>query len=113
MPVARPDILIPWLVDHGVWPDIPERKIKRYWNHLHHAQSELSDVRGVEHFHHPLWSWGDAAHYCKDKSVIVICFGSVLDDTKDSIQKCFPLFLCREESGKINQKVLTELVCMC
>lgn len=96
MPYLIPEELIPWLMDRDLWPDVPSRKISRYWRHLQEVESELCDLSpGCEH--HPLWVWGDAANYSKDKNIIVICFGSVLDDSTDSIKKCFPLVLCREE----------------
>ena len=79
-----------------LWPEIPDRKIKRYWNHLKEVNAEIADV-SPDGIHHPLWAWGDAANYSKDQNIIVICFGSVLDDETDSIKKCFPLILCRED----------------
>lgn len=97
MPYTTPEDIIPWLMDRGLWPHTPERKIKRYWNHLRDVGSELGDM-SPQGTHHPLWIWGDAANYSKDQNIIVICFGSVLDDATDSIQKCFPLVLCREET---------------
>ena len=96
MPYVSPDEIIPWLMDRKLWPEIPDRKIKRYWNHLKEVKAEIADV-STTGSHHPLWVWGDAANYSKDQNIIVICFGSVLDDETDSIKKCFPLILCREE----------------
>ena len=97
MPYILPEDIIPWLTDRKLWPNIPRRKIIRYWNHLRDVKSEIAEM-SVTGEHHPLWIWGDAANYCKDQNVIVICFGSVLDDTKDSIKACFPLVLCREDT---------------
>lgn len=99
MPYITPEDIIPWLLERGLWPETPERKIKRYWNHLRDVGSELADI-SPQGIHHPLWIWGDAANYSKDQNIIVICFGSVLDDATDSIQKCFPLVLCREDARK-------------
>ena len=96
MPYICLDEIIPWLMHRQLWPDIPDRKIKRYWNHIKEVKSDISDV-SPDGCHHPLWVWGDAANYSKDQNIIVICFGSVLDDETDSIRKCFPLVLCREE----------------
>ena len=107
MPYITPEDIIPWLMDCGLWPDTPERKIKRYWNHLRDVGSELADI-SPQGTHHPLWIWGDAANYSKDQNIIVICFGSVLDDATDSIQKCFPLVFCREDAWKHHS--LTDLV---
>jgi hypothetical protein len=58
--------------------------------------SEIGDVSPAGD-HHPIWIWGDAANYAKDHNIITICIGSVLDDRTDSITKCFPIALCREE----------------
>ena len=99
MPHIIPEEIIPWLMDRNLWPDIPKRKITRYWNHLCDVRSEIANV-SPDGSHHPLWIWADAANYIKDQNIIVICFGSVLDDETDSIKKCFPLVLCREESCK-------------
>jgi len=96
MPYICPDEIIPWLMYRKLWPEIPDRKIKRYWNHLKEVKAEIADV-SPNGIHHPLWVWGDAANYSKDQNIIVICFGSVLDDETDSIKKCFPVILCREE----------------
>lgn len=96
MPFCRPDHLLPWLIDRNIWPDIPNRKIKRYWNHMKNVGSEIGDVSPAGD-HHPIWIWGDAANYAKDHNIITICIGSVLDDRTDSITKCFPIALCREE----------------
>ena len=97
MPYVMPEEIIPWLMDRKLWPSTPERKIKRYWNHLQEVNSEIA-AASPDCSHHPVWIWGDAANYNKDQNVIVICFGSVLDDETDSIKKCFPLVICREES---------------
>lgn len=96
MPYCCPADLLPWLIDRDLWPHVPDRKIKRYWNHMRSVGSEISDVSPACE-HHPLWIWGDAANYSKDLSIITISIGSVLDDRKDSITKCFPILLCREE----------------
>jgi len=95
MPYIIPEEIIPWLMDRNLWPETPTRKITRYWNHLRDVKSELSDVS--DGTHHPLWIWADAANYIKDQNILVVCFGSVLDDETNSINKCFPLVLCREE----------------
>lgn len=96
MPYIIPEEIIPWLMDRNLWPETPTRKITRYWNHLRDVKSELSDVS--DGTHHPLWIWADAANYIKDQNILVVCFGSVLDDETNSINKCFPLVLCREDS---------------
>ena len=96
MPYISPDEIIPWLVHRKLWPNIPDRKITRFWNHMKEVKSEISEI-SPSGTHHPLWIWGDAANYSKDQNIIVICFGSVLDDETDSIKKCFPLVLCRED----------------
>ncbi|CAL1167644.1 unnamed protein product [Cladocopium goreaui] len=97
MPYISPEDIIPWLMARDLWPATPQRKIKRFWNHLQEVQSDIAGA-SPQGNHHPLWIWGDAANYNKDQNVIVICFGSVLDDATDSIKKCFPLVICREES---------------
>ena len=97
MPYIVPEDIIPWLMTRKLWPSIPERKIKSYWNHLRDVGSDIAGA-SPSGAHHPLWIWGDAANYSKDQNIIVICFGSVLDDEKDSVKKCFPLMLLREES---------------
>jgi len=97
MPYISPEDIIPWLMARDLWPATPQRKIKRFWNHLQEVQSDIAGA-SPQGNHHPLWIWGDAANYNKDQNVIVICFGSVLDDATDSIKKCFPLAICREES---------------
>ena len=96
MPYILPEDLIPWLSDRNIWADVPTRKIKRYWHHLKDVGSDLATA-SPQCDHHPLWIWGDAAHYNKEQNIIVICFGSVLDDNTDSIKQCFPLVLCRED----------------
>ena len=97
MPFILPEDIIPWLMDRKLWPEIPERKIKRFWNHLKDVKSDVAGA-SPNGTHHPLWIWGDAANYIKDQNVIVICFGSVLHDETDSVKKCFPLVLLREEA---------------
>lgn len=96
MPYILPEDLIPWLSDRNIWADVPTRKIKRYWQHLKDVGSDLATA-SPQCDHHPLWIWGDAAHYNKEQNIIVICFGSVLDDNTDSIKQRFPLVLCRED----------------
>ena len=96
MPYISPDEIIPWLMHRNLWPNIPDRKITRFWNHMKDVKAEISEV-SPGGTHHPLWIWGDAANFSKDQNIIVICFGSVLDDETDSIKKCFPLVLCRED----------------
>jgi hypothetical protein len=100
MPYILPEDLLPWLITRGVFPAIPERKIRRYWLHLQDVQSDLASV-SPNSDHHPLWIWGDAANYAKDQNIIVISMGSVLDDETDSVKSCFPLMLCREEACHI------------
>ena len=99
MPYILPEDLIPWLMNRKLWPEIPQRKIKRYWNHLRDVKSDIANS-SADGSHHPIWIWGDAANYAKDQNILVICFGSVLDDATDSITKCFPLVLLREEPCK-------------
>ena len=100
MPYVRPSDLLPWLLQHDLWPDIPDRKITRYWNHMKSVGSEIANVSPTGE-HHPLWIWGDGANYAKDQNIITICIGSVLDDRTDSITKCFPIALCREEPWEL------------
>ena len=96
MPYVQPSDLLPWLLQFDLWPDIPDRKITRYWNHMKSVGSDIANVSPTGE-HHPLWIWGDGANYAKDQSIITICIGSILDDRTDSITKCFPIALCREE----------------
>ena len=84
------------MIERDIWPVIPDRKITRYWNHLRSVGSELADVSPTGD-HHPIWIWGDAANYSKDQNIITVCIGSVLDDRTDSITKCFPIALLRED----------------
>ena len=100
MPHIIPEEIIPWLMDRNLWPDIPKRKITRYWNHLCDVRSEIANV-SPDGSHHPLWIWADAANYIKDQNIIVICFGSVLDDETDSIKKCSPWCCAGKNLGSI------------
>ena len=97
MPYCCPEDLLTWLVQQDLWPDVPERKVRRYWRHLKSVGSEISDVSPSEK-HHPIWIWGDAANYAVERNIVTLCIGSVLDDRTDSITKCFPIALCREET---------------
>lgn len=99
MPCTLPSELLPFLIDSGLFPNIPLRQRRRYWNHLRELSSPMAmGISSNDYL--PLFIWGDAAHYCKDESVIVICIGCTLDDRKNSIETHFPLVICREDSCK-------------
>lgn len=96
MPCTLPSELLPFLIGNGLFPEVPLRKRMRYWNHLRGCSSPMA--MGIpSNDCLPLFIWGDAAQYCKDESVIIICIGCTLDDRKDSIQTHFPLVICRED----------------
>ena len=49
----------------------------------------------------PLWMWGDGCQYLESgESITVVCCGLVLQRQveKTTINRCFPLFLFREET---------------
>ena len=99
MPCILPHELLPYLLEHELFPFVPERQCKRYWNHLCETSSPVA-LKIPSKNYIPLFIWGDSANYCKDESVIVICFGCILDDRKNSIESRFPLVICREDSCK-------------
>ena len=101
MPYSPPHLLLPWLVEQGLFPDHSRACVKCYWRHLQKCNSPLARISpSMDHI--PIWIWGDGARYnAKGDNVIAMCFGSVLDvETKSSVHKCFPLALCREDASR-------------
>lgn len=96
MPCILPEVLFPWLIERGLFWEIDEGKINRYWQH---HQSAGSPIGNVSETSIPIWLWGDAAQYnAKHESVIVLCCGCVLDDRKSSVSSCFPFAILREDA---------------
>lgn len=96
MPCTLPSDLLPFLIEHGLFPEVPLRQRKRYWNHLRECSSPMAQQIPSNDLL-PLFLWADAANYWKDESVLAICIGCTLDDRKNSLETHFPLVICRED----------------
>lgn len=95
MPVVLPHELFPWMMRSGIWPNLEEKQIQQYWQHLKDVGSPLSALSD-DASHIPVYLWGDGAQYTESgESMSVFCCGIVVDDNRSNI---FPLFLCREET---------------
>lgn len=94
--MVQPHVLLPWLLDRGLFPNISKVETEKYWDHLSQVGSPLANASRSK-THIPLWLWGDAANYINDENLMVFCVGHVLDDQKNSIKKCFPIVVCRED----------------
>ena len=97
MPVLLPDILFPWMMQRGIWPEITPESAQQYWRHLSDVGSELGSMSDGSHL--PIYLWGDGAQYTESgESMLVFCCGIVIDPQRSNI---FPLFMCKEVTSLI------------
>ena len=109
MPVILPHKLVPWMLEHGLYPmdAMDTNHVSTYWNHLGSRlpwACEHIRKRGTNY--QPFWLWGDDAQYNEacDK-LVTCCMGSVLDDRSSAICTVWPLFCYRFES-RMHSKTL-------
>ena len=82
MPVVLPHKLIPWLLRHGKWPDIPKTELQQYWVHQEFFKTGIA---APSREHHPLWIWGDDCRYGSQNQKVMVCsMGHALDPNKNS-----------------------------
>ncbi len=99
MPCLLPEVLLPWLIERGIFWDIKDNEVRRYWQHHRSAKTCLAHVCETDDAI-PIWLWGDAAQYnAKNESVVVLCCGCILDQRKASVSTCFPFVILREDPG--------------
>ena len=99
MPCLLPEVLLPWLIERGIFGDIKDNEVRRYWQHHRSAKTCLAHVCETDDAI-PIWLWGDAAQYnAKNESVVVLCCGCILDQRKASVSTCFPFVILREDPG--------------
>ena len=93
MPLLLPSKLFPWMIQHGIFPEISTDLVANYWRHLGAVGSPLRHMSPNKD-HIPMYVWGDGAQYTESgESMMVFSCGIVIDPKRTNI---FPLFLCRE-----------------
>lgn len=93
MPLLLPSKLFPWMIQHGIFPEISTDLVANYWRHLVAVGSPLRHMSPNKD-HIPMYVWGDGAQYTESgESMMVFSCGIVIDPKRTNI---FPLFLCRE-----------------
>ena len=92
-PLVLPHDIIPWLVEHGVFPTgiEAEDEVAKYWQHI---ESMGLPTHGASHKHVPLYVWGDDAQFTENNDKLVcVSFGRSLETGKNSLIFCWPLFV--------------------
>ena len=107
-PMVLPHTPIPYLHSKNIWPLHNPREIRRYWNHIRSAgDSDLGKI-SPNNDHVPLWFWGDGVECNEQFSVVVLAFGSCLDQRTHSLDFCYPLTFVREESWKKTFRLMSK-----
>ncbi len=100
-PIVPPHLLIPWLYQSGLYPEIDPSELKQYWKHAKRwglpgaelVSEELEDKT------HSFYVWADDAVYTVDHSkLMVLVLGSIHDTRKNSRETCWPLCSIRVDS---------------
>ena len=96
LPVVLPHRLLPWLHRQGLFAQVNDADLARYW--CHHAFFRTG-IKAPSEKHHPIWIWGDDCQYGKrkDQKVMVCMLGHVLDPRTNSYECCYPLWACGYE----------------
>ena len=98
LPVCLPHELLPWLMQHNVFPEVLDSELKKWWAHASALGLKHAGLSPTQK-HHPCYVWGDDCVYNEHgEKLICICMGFILDERKNSLQTCFPLFVLREEA---------------
>ena len=100
MPILLPHELIPWLVQHNVFPFDGEADAE-FWEHLLKVGTP---THGATPAHVSLYIWGDDAEFTEhhQDKLVVVSMGRVLETRRHALRYCWPLFNYVTVSGLSN-----------
>lgn len=98
--MTLPHKLIPFLLEHGLMPEISPEEVQEYWSHMSERVS-WAKAHTLRHGvgHNPLMLWGDDAQYTENHEALVcVTLGCVLDPSRNTWRSVWPLFCFKDAS---------------